>query len=331
MRVAVLVVATACISVASRTAIGLAFGLTAALFGVFFSGYFGAAAPVVLLVVAFGPAIGFGVFALARMVAMSARLDQRLLDEIGVGGDVLSSSPELDHLITGIAIAAGIPEPRGVIVERDVPNAFAIGTKPAESTIGVTRGLMEQLSRAQVEAVVALLAVQIASRDIALTTWMIELADDSVVTLEDANERAGPIVAWDVALLRAVTWPARVCAESVERYLLVGLGKRRDRAAVLYTRNPRALLDALVALRADQSEVTPASRGTAPLWVEVPLQPFAGRRSDDRVRDALTLDDRITALHCARSRACLTRSSYVRASRGTRPRNASRTQSAGVA
>ena len=295
-RVFALVGATACINVIAWSVIGLAFGVTAALIGVFYSGYFGAAAPYVLLLIAFGPAVVYAGWALVRLGAKRSTLNRHLLDELDDGGFHWGSDEQLTNLIAGLSIAAGIAAPRGVVVEMAVPNAFAIGTTPANSTLGVTRGLIDRCSRAELEAIVALLVVRIASRDVALSTWVIELADDALVTMDNANERAGPVVAWDVGLLRLLTWPARVGAEWLEAKTLIGLGRRRDEIAVRYTRNPKALLNALGALDADGSEVTPASRGTAPLWVEVPLQPFVGNRRDGKIRAALTLRPRVEAL-----------------------------------
>lgn len=296
VRIAWLVTFSLAIDVASRFAVGLAIGAGLGGVAVFYLGYVGDDAPFVLAGIVVGPAIAFGALPVLRLFRAPPDYSERMFRHLQVVERDATLETELSNIISGLAIAAGIDAPKGTVVNLRVPNAFATGTRPSSTTIGVTSGLMQALSRAELEAVVALLIVQIASRDIALTTSMIRLAGDAVTVSDDANRRVGPAVSWSDVVMRVLTWPGRRVAGWLERKLLVGVGRRRDALAIHYTRNPKALLDALIILQSDQKEITPASRETAPLWVEVPLQPFGEDCRDRAVREALTLTTRIASL-----------------------------------
>ena len=63
--------------------------------------------------------------------------------------------PRLHNVVDGLCIAGGIPKPRLYVVEDDAPNAFATGRSPKHAAIAVTSGLMDKMSRIELEAVVA--------------------------------------------------------------------------------------------------------------------------------------------------------------------------------
>lgn len=84
----------------------------------------------------------------------------------GVGGILLrlgarAPRPEvleerqLVHLVEEMAIAAGVPAPRVLLIDSPAANAAAVGTSLREGTVVVTRGLLETLDRDQAEAVIA--------------------------------------------------------------------------------------------------------------------------------------------------------------------------------
>jgi heat shock protein HtpX len=61
----------------------------------------------------------------------------------------------LVDLVENLAIGAGLPAPRIEIVETGALNAYATGLSPNTATIGVTRGLLQRLTRPELEAVLA--------------------------------------------------------------------------------------------------------------------------------------------------------------------------------
>jgi Zn-dependent protease with chaperone function len=58
-------------------------------------------------------------------------------------------------VVNEMALAARIPPPRLCLMEDPAPNAFATGRDPAHSAICVTRGLVDQMDREEMQGVIA--------------------------------------------------------------------------------------------------------------------------------------------------------------------------------
>jgi len=59
------------------------------------------------------------------------------------------------NVVEEMALASGTPVPDVYIIEDSAINAFAAGYKPADAVVGLTRGCIEQLSREELQGVVA--------------------------------------------------------------------------------------------------------------------------------------------------------------------------------
>jgi heat shock protein HtpX len=64
-------------------------------------------------------------------------------------------APVLHDVVTELSIAANIPPPAVYVVADGAPNAFAAGRDPRHATLGVTSGLLEELTRDELAGVVA--------------------------------------------------------------------------------------------------------------------------------------------------------------------------------
>lgn len=64
-------------------------------------------------------------------------------------------SPELYDTVASLSDRAGIPMPKLFIVPTQSPNAFATGRDPEHATIAVTQGIVDLLSREELEGVLA--------------------------------------------------------------------------------------------------------------------------------------------------------------------------------
>ncbi len=78
--------------------------------------------------------------------------------------------PRLYGLIEPMAISRGLPMPKLEVIESPGCNAYAGGMTPADSVIGVTRGLLDTLNDAELEAVLAHEFAHIENRDNRLMT-----------------------------------------------------------------------------------------------------------------------------------------------------------------
>jgi len=79
-------------------------------------------------------------------------------------------APELHAMIERLCIQADLPKPKIAIAHMAMPNAFAVGRSPKNSTVCATTGILELLSPAELEGVMAHELSHIANRDVAIMT-----------------------------------------------------------------------------------------------------------------------------------------------------------------
>lgn len=226
--------------------------------------------------------------ALVRIPYARRTLERRVLAETGATVVADDSHREVRNLLEGLAIAAGIPPPRFAVVSEPAPNSFGVGTQAAHAIVAITTGLSDQLTRDELEAVLAYEVTRIRSYDVALASWTVALTGGAISALDGD----GGVVSGIIGFV-----PRRL-AEWLQVWALRDQGIERDRAAVRFTRNPASLVRALEKLDADATEVGNVTRATAPLWIEFPVTVLDGAptRATRRLSQSLLLDERITAL-----------------------------------
>jgi len=103
-----------------------------------------------------------------------------------------AEEPQLYNLLENLCISRGLKTPRLQIIETDALNAFASGVNESQYTITVTRGLMQALGPAELEAVLAHELTHVINRD--------------VRTMVIASVFAGVISLVAQIIFRAVQW-----------------------------------------------------------------------------------------------------------------------------
>lgn len=78
--------------------------------------------------------------------------------------------PELHALVEKLAKKAGIPKPKVGISDVQVPNAFAFGRWKSDGRVCVTKGIMNLLSKKELEAVLGHEMSHLKHRDVAIIT-----------------------------------------------------------------------------------------------------------------------------------------------------------------
>lgn len=76
-----------------------------------------------------------------------------------------NEAPELYDMIASLSQRAGIPMPKLFIVPTQSPNAFATGRDPEHASVAVTQGILELLSREELEGVLAHELTHVRNRD----------------------------------------------------------------------------------------------------------------------------------------------------------------------
>jgi heat shock protein HtpX len=208
------------------------------------------------------------------------------------------SRPEekvLVNVVEEMAIASGLPRPTIWIVPDKDPNAFATGTDVAEAHVAVTEGLLDALSREELQGVIAHEMAHVRNYDVKLMTLLAALVG-VMALIADGTRRfiwygggrrrggggggggkkggGGALVA-----ILLIAWVFSILlAPIVSRVLALGVSRKReflaDATAAQFTRNPSALASALRKVEDASGPTKSIKRGTAHLCIADPI----GRR-----------------------------------------------------
>ncbi len=216
---------------------------------------------------------------------------------------LLPDSPQQQMVLDVVgemALAARMPVPRAYIIDDAGPNAFATGRDPRHSVICVTRGLVAEMDREELQGVLGHEMAHVRDYDIR-TMMMIAVLVGGIAMLADFAYRwawfggfgargggdrdrsdgeggnAGALIAIAVFILAAL-------APIFAQLLAMCISRQReylaDAASVEFTRNPRALLRALEHIARTESPLRNASRGVAHLFIVNPFEAAAGNDSE---------------------------------------------------
>ena len=243
------------------------------------------------------------VFAAATCLWAWFKGSERILWSTGASEILEPTTPELKQLfnvVDEMSIASGVPRPRVWVVPDDDPNAFATGRDPATASIAVTEGLLDTLSRDELQAVVAHEMAHIQNYDVRLTTLLaamvgaIALMSDGMGRMMRGGARVGGSGRFGgggrggggggkrggagmLGLVILVLWLLTlVVAPIVSRILAMAVSRKReflaDATGAQFTRNPGALASALEKLNAASAPTRRISKGTAHLCIVDPAE-----------------------------------------------------------
>ena len=81
-----------------------------------------------------------------------------------------AQAPELHAIVERLCVQADLPKPKIAVAENPMPNAFAIGRSPKSATVCATTGIMDLLSPAELEGVMAHELTHVQNRDVMVMT-----------------------------------------------------------------------------------------------------------------------------------------------------------------
>jgi heat shock protein HtpX len=204
-----------------------------------------------------------------------------------------ADAPQLYNVVEEMAIAAGVPMPKVMVLETDALNAFATGNKPANGTIAVTRGLLNSLNRDELQGVVAHEMSHLANLDtrymvvVGVTVGLIALICDMILrsmawgrgNRSSSSDKKGGGAVILIILLIVVAILAPIAAKFVQMAVSRQREYLADATSVRFTRNPSGLISALGKL-AEKAEPFPGvSRATQHLFIVNPVQTFTSKSS----------------------------------------------------
>lgn len=122
-------------------------------------------------------AVPFATVATLVWLVISYRIHQWMIDsQTGAHGVTRKEEPKLYNLLENLCISRGIPMPKLKVTEDTALNAYATGLNEKQYTIAVTRGLLERLSDAEIEAVLAHELTHIRNGDVRLLVIAVVMA-----------------------------------------------------------------------------------------------------------------------------------------------------------
>jgi heat shock protein HtpX len=200
---------------------------------------------------------------------------------------------QVDNVVEEMAIAAGVPKPSVYVIADSDPNAFATGRDPEHASIAVTQGLVDALTREELQGVVAHEMSHVRNYDIRLMTLVAALVG-AVVLLSDwaarglwwgggrrGGSRGKGSSGAGVVLL--VLWIVGIILAPIVGQMLAMLVSRQreylaDASGAELTRNPLALAAALQKIESAAEPTESIKRGTANLCIADPLGRKVGLR-----------------------------------------------------
>jgi heat shock protein HtpX len=166
-----------------------------------------------------------------------------------------AQQPELYNLLENLCISRGVPMPSLRIIDSEAMNAFASGVNEKQYSITVSRGLMEALDEAELEAVLAHELTHVVNRDV--RTMIIASVFAGVITLiaqiifrgvQFGGGRSGKSskgAGLFILVALAVAAVGYVLAIVIRMTLSRAREYVADAGAVELTRNPDAMIGAL--------------------------------------------------------------------------------------
>lgn len=212
-------------------------------------------------------------------------------------------NPILWHIVEDMAMVGQIPMPRVFIVDTDVQNAFATGSNPEKAGLAVTQGLLDNLNREELEAVVGHEITHIRNYDIRVTMLMSCI----IIGLTFINSFASYFAFWGESFWddddddddNSSVWAGMVIFIYILSYVgiiassLINLAMSRNReyladaGSVELTRNPQGMINALLKISGkSELEVKPQYTGMY----------FASTKTTSLLDDHPSIEDRIQAI-----------------------------------
>jgi len=123
--------------------------------------------------VLFAVGAGAGIIVVVAVVLLLVQLfgsDKLAMATMGVKEVSPAEEPELHGIIERLCVQADLPKPRVCVMETSMPNACAMGRSRKSASVTATRGILELLSPAELEGVMAHELTHVINRDVMVMT-----------------------------------------------------------------------------------------------------------------------------------------------------------------
>ncbi|MCA1683241.1 MAG: zinc metalloprotease HtpX [Actinobacteria bacterium] len=174
--------------------------------------------------------------------------DKLALRAMGAREVTPAEAPELHAMIERLCIQADLPKPKVAVAQTEMPNAFALGRSQKSATVCATTGIMQTLTPAELEGVMAHELSHVKNRDVMIMTVASFFASIASMVVQfgfffggggDDDDSPSFLILFLVSIAVYV----------ISFFLMMALSRYRefsaDRGAALITGRPSALASAL--------------------------------------------------------------------------------------
>jgi heat shock protein HtpX len=203
--------------------------------------------------VLFAVGAGAGIILVVAVVLLVAQLfgsDKLAMASLGLKEVSPEEEPELHGIVDRLCVQADLPKPRVCVMETSMPNACAMGRSQKSATVCATRGILDMLSPAELEGVMAHELSHVINRDVMVMTLASFFATLASIIVQFAfffgggygnNEEEEDIMI--VILVSVVVYAVSfVLLRTLSRYREFAA----DRGSAVLTGRPSALASALL-------------------------------------------------------------------------------------
>jgi heat shock protein HtpX len=215
---------------------------------------------IAVLIAAGAGAITIAVIAAVLFLVQYFTSDKIALLSMGAHEVSPQDAPELHEIIERLCITANLPKPRVAIAQTPMPNAFAVGRSPSAATVCATTGLLQLLSPAELEAVLAHELTHVQNRDVMIMTiasffasiaaFIVQMGFWFGLGFDDNDDNGAGILV--VILVSAVVYLVSfVLIQTLSRYREFAA----DRGSAIITGRPSALSSALLKISGTMDQI----------------------------------------------------------------------------
>jgi heat shock protein HtpX len=208
---------------------------------------------VVFIGVLFAAGAGTGLIVVVAVGLLLVQLfgsDKLATASLGLKEVTPEQEPELHGIIDRLCVQADLPKPRVCVMETPMPNAMALGRSQKSATVCATRGILDMLSPAELEGVMAHELTHVINRDVMVMTLASFFASLASLIVQFSfffgGGFGGEEEERDIMLVILVS----VVVYVVSFVLLRALSRYRefaaDRGSAVLTGRPSALSSALI-------------------------------------------------------------------------------------
>ena len=187
-------------------------------------------------------------------------------------------------VVQNLCLASQLPEPKLYVIEDTATNAFATGRDPQHAALCATTGILEKLTRTELEGVIGHELTHVKNFDIRLMS-LVSVMVGSVALLADMffrmsyfgnrsrdRDDRGQVG----ALLMILGIVFAVLSPLIAQLIQLAISRRReffaDAGSVALTRQPGGLISALQKIAGDHEALEAANKATAHLYIVNPFK-----------------------------------------------------------